>query len=77
MFAGDAREEASPDAPRFFSPTVVYVPASDVAPPGYVGVDGVQQVVYCATRLHSSIAVYVHEQQVPLVLNFLWYELER
>ena len=78
MFAGDAREEASPDAPGFcFSPTVVSVAAVDVAPPGFVGVDGIQLAVYCANRLHSSIAVYVHDHQVPLVINFLRYELER
>ena len=76
MFAGVAREEASPDAARF-SPSVVYVSASDVAPLGYVGVDGMQLSLYGANRLHSSIAVYVHEEQVSLVLNFLRYELER
>ena len=59
------------------SPTVVYVAAVDVAPPGFVGVDGIHFALYCANRLHSSIAVYVRDQLVPLVLNFLRYELER
>ena len=60
-----------------FSPTVVYVAAVDVAPPGFVGLDGIHLALYCANRLHTSIGVYVRDQQVPLVLNFLRYELQR
>ena len=59
------------------SPTVVYVAAVDVAPLGFVGLGGIHLALFCANRVHTSIGVYVRDQQVPLVLDFLRYELER
>ena len=58
-------------------PTVVYVAAVAVAPLGFVGLDGIHLALCCANRLHTSIGVYVRDQQVPLVLNLLRYELQR